>query len=79
MIIIRVQIWFLIKFKLQKKEWIWLKLGFSHAKGLWHYKYRSQGMKEDTQKKPQEKAITRNLQKNKKDIYKKRGWGRVPD
>jgi hypothetical protein len=30
-------------------------------------------MKEDTQKKPQEKAITRNLQKNKKDIYKKRG------
>jgi len=45
MIVIHFQIWFLIKFKLQKREWVWLKLGFSQAKGLWHYKYRSQGMK----------------------------------
>jgi hypothetical protein len=45
MIIIRFQIWFLIKFKLQRKEWVWLKLGFSHAKRLWHYKYRSQRKK----------------------------------
>jgi len=47
MIVIRFQIWFLIKFKLQKKEWVWLKLGFSQAKGLWYYKYRSQGMKNE--------------------------------
>jgi hypothetical protein len=43
MIVICLQIWFLIKFKLQKREWVWLKLGFSHVKGLWQYKYRSQG------------------------------------
>jgi len=45
MIVIRFQIWFLIKFKLQKREWVWLKLCFSHAKGLWHYKYRPQWCK----------------------------------
>jgi hypothetical protein len=44
MIVIRFQIWFLIKFKFQRREWVWLKLCFSHTKGLWHYKYRSQCM-----------------------------------
>jgi len=44
MIVIRFQIWFLIKFKFQRREWVWLKLCFSHTKRLWHYKYRSQCM-----------------------------------
>jgi len=76
MIVIHFQIWFLIKFKLQKREWVWLKFCFSHAKGLWHYKYRPQWCKrgggEDKKtlegnkhKKPQEEAITRENRKKK--------------
>ena len=43
-----------------------MKLGFSHAKGLWHYKYRSQGMKKKggerktLKEKTPEEVITRN-------------------
>jgi hypothetical protein len=50
-----------------------LKLGFSHAKGLWHYKYRSRGKKKRgrIKEKTQEKAIAETLQKKIKiDIYK---------
>jgi len=35
-----------------------LKLGFSQAKGLWHYKYRSQGIKK--KKKEKERGLERN-------------------
>ena len=72
MIVIRFQIWFLIKFKLQRREWVWLKLDFSHAKGLWHYKYRSQGMKKrgrlerkTLKEETLEEAITRNRKREK--------------
>jgi len=61
MIVIRFRIWFLIKFKLQRREWVWLKRCFSHAKGLWHYKYRSQCMHkggDDMDKKTEKKRKT---------------------
>jgi hypothetical protein len=68
MIVICLQIWFLIKFKLQKREWVWLKLGFSHVKGLWQYKYRSQG-KEGRRLKgenPRRSPLPKTLKKKKK-------------
>jgi hypothetical protein len=33
-----------------KREWVWLKLYFPHAKGLWHYKYRPQYAKENEER-----------------------------
>jgi hypothetical protein len=91
MIVIRFQIWFLIKFKLQRREWVWLKLGFSHAKELWHYKYRSQGMKKrrrqlerNPKNRETQKTITKNLKKKLKKIFtKKKGrrttcWDQPP-
>jgi len=54
-----------------------LKLDFSHAKGLWHHKYRSQDIKEkkkrlkrNTKNGETQKKITKNLKKLKikKDI-----------
>jgi len=63
-----------------------LKLDFSHAKELLHYKYRSQcmqkGKRESKKKKPQEKAITRNPTKKinkKKTFTKKKGRDRILD
>ena len=82
MIVIRFQIWFLIKFKLQRREWVWLKLGFSHAKELWHYKYRSQGMKKrrrqlerNPKNRETQKTITKNLKKKLKKIFTKKKKG----
>jgi len=72
MIVIRFQIWFLIKFKLQRREWVWLKLCFSHAKGLLYYKYRSQCMHKKRAEKTQEEAITRNPTKKINKKNKKR-------
>jgi hypothetical protein len=85
MIVIHFQIWFLIKFKLQKREWVWLKFCFSHAKGLWHYKYRPQWCKrgggEDKKtlegnkhKKPQEEGITRENRKKNTKNRGRRDW-----
>jgi len=60
-----------------------LKLGFSHAKGLWHYKYISQGMKkkgEDKRKKPRKRPLQKPYKKNKKrHLQKKKGRGRILD
>jgi len=78
MIVIHFQIWFLIKFKLQKREWVWLKLCFSHAKGLWHYKYRSQWCKRrgrlernPKRRDPNRKPLPETLKE--RNIYKKKG------
>jgi len=77
MILICFQIWFLIKFKLQRREWVWLKLGFSQANGLLHYKYWSQCMQKEgrlerktLKEKTPEEAITRNPKREK---HKKKG------
>ena len=46
-----------------------MKLGFSQAKGLWHYKYRSEGMKKEegeTEKKTQRRGKKNKTQKTKK-------------
>jgi len=64
MIVIYFQIWFLIKFKLQRREWVWLKLYFIHAIRLLHYKYISWCMKKRRKKErknPRKKIILRNL------------------
>jgi len=74
MIVIRFQIWFLIKFKLQKKEWIWLKLCFSHAKGLWHYKYRSQYMQKKEEDDIEKKNKGENPKKKKTKNRGRRDW-----
>jgi len=83
MIVIRFQIWFLIKFKLQRREWVWLKLGFSHAKGLYTINTdlrvwkrgtikERKTLKEETPK----EAITRNPKREKHK--KKREGGNEP-
>jgi hypothetical protein len=76
MIVIRFQIWLLIKFKLQRREWVWLKLCFSHAMRLLYYKYISQGMhkREGTiTKKPWEEVIRKNREKRRQGLRERRG------
>jgi len=69
-----------------KREWVWLKFCFPHAKGLWHYKYRPQWCKREggekikktlegnKHKKPQEEVITRENQKKKTKNRGRKDW-----
>jgi hypothetical protein len=52
-----------------KREWVWLKLCFSHAKGLWHYKYKSQYM----QKRGEDDIEKKNKGENPKKKTKNKG------